>query len=449
MAKKSRLGRMMRLGGLTSKVSSSYLGQRITGAFQKEEQRKESLYRTHLKNAERVVDAMSVLKGAAMKVGQSLSVLADSMDIPAEVSQILGKLHDRAKAIPYEKIEPVILKELGCDISKVFSKIDPDPLGTASLAQAHAAWLLDGTPVVIKVLHEGVEHSVDTDLTALKSILIAGRFFKRSKEEIDLIFNEIRTRLLEELDYTKELQNLVYFHRIFSDIEGLSAPKPVPELSTKRILVMERMVGVNLDEFVKTASSEVKQRAGDILTRAFHEQVYVYRSLHADPHGGNFLFAPDGSVGFIDFGCVKRFDEYFIGDYGRIANSLVDGNRVEMISLAKKMEMLNSDNPAAADALWDFGEIIAQPFRQGDYHAGTEGDRLMDEIRSAGHKIIKFSEIRAPRDLIFLHRSLIGIYSMLRRLSHKSNYEEIRRKYTEHAIDVVEGRVLDRGWNEV
>ena len=112
MSKKSRWGRIAKLGELSTKVSSSYLGQRVAGMFQQTKEREESLRSTHLKNAERIVDTMSVLKGAAMKVGQSLAVMADSMDLPEEVSSILSKLNDQAQPVPYDDIKKVIQYKL-------------------------------------------------------------------------------------------------------------------------------------------------------------------------------------------------------------------------------------------------------------------------------------------------------------------------------------------------
>ena len=159
------------------------------------------------------------------------------------------------------------------------------------MAQAHAAWLTDGTAVVIKVLHDGVEQSVDIDLNALKSIMLAARFVKRSKEEIDLIFSEIRERLLEELDYEKEAQNLVYFHEAFQDIPGLSAPKPYLPLCTRRILVMDRMLGMTLVDFLEQATVKAKALAAETLAIAFHEMVYVHRSLSMPIHTVEITFS--------------------------------------------------------------------------------------------------------------------------------------------------------------
>ena len=430
----SRLKRLAVLGGLTSKVSSSYLGQRIKGVFQSDEVQAESLEQLHIENATRVADTMSQIKGAAMKVGQSLALLADTMDISPELAQIFSKLHDQAQAVPYTDIQRVIERELG-DVHSNFASIDPEPLGTASLAQAHAARLKDGRSVVIKVLHEGVEYSVDTDLAALKSILLAGKFFRRPKEEIDMIFDEIKARLMEELDYEQERKNIEAFSEYFESVEGVVVPTPIAELCTPRVLTMSRITGSNLDLFLKTASDEAKQRAGSILTTVFHEMLYVNRALHADPHGGNFLFQRDGTVGLIDFGCVKRFSLPFVGQYATLGNHLVDNERSEMLQMAYRMKMLLSENPEAEAVLWEFANILARPFRAGEYTAGSADDSLMEDVKGFGSKILKYPEIRSPRELIFLHRALTGIYAMLRRLEYRCNYDDVRRHYASRCID--------------
>ena len=108
----SRFGRMARLGGLTSRVSGSYLGQRIKGVFQDSDTRRDALHKLHLENAERVVDTMGALKGAAMKVGQSLALATDGLNLPPEVSRILGKLNDRAEPVPFDIIQSSIEREL-------------------------------------------------------------------------------------------------------------------------------------------------------------------------------------------------------------------------------------------------------------------------------------------------------------------------------------------------
>lgn len=438
-----KIGRLAKLGALSSKVSGSYLSQKIRSSLQSKEVEERDLQNTHLENAERIVDVMVDLKGAAMKVGQSIAVIADSLDLPKEVSSVLSRLNDQATVVPFEKIEEVIHAEFA-EQEFPFLSIDPVPLGTASLAQAHAAILHDGTQVVIKVLHEGVEDSVDTDLQALKKILQVGRFWKRSREEIDILFDEIRLRLLEELDYEKELWHLQHFYRVFENVDGIRTPYPYQEYCTKRILTMQRLLGMPLEAFCEIASDSSKKRAGDLLCTAFHEMAYVQRALHADPHGGNYLFQKNGSIGILDFGCVKRYDKGFICLYSQFGNALVDAKREEFLEVAKKLEIIPMEvSLEVEDALWDLACAAAKVFQQDTFFIGSDHDTLLEDLKRTSKKLLTYSNVRGPRNMIFVHRSLMGIYSMLRKMNHFGQYERIRRTHANLSISVFYGQKED------
>ena len=445
-----KIGRLTKLGALSSKISGSYLSQKIRSSFQSIEEESEDLQRTHIKNAERIVDVMADIKGAAMKVGQSLAIVADSFDMPKEISAILSSLHNQALSIPFPEIESVIQQEFQ-HVDFPFLSIDPIPLGTASLAQAHAATLQNGKQVVIKVLHKGVEESVDTDLQALKKILQVGRFWKRSSEEIDILFDEIRIHLLEELDYERELFFLQYFHNVFANIPNIRTPFPYSEFSTKRVLTMQRLLGMPLDVFCQTADSTAKKKAGDLLCTAFHEMAYVQRAVHADPHPGNYLFQQDGSIGILDFGCVKRYSKKFISDYSQFGNAIVDDNREEMLQLAHVLQVLPFEKATESSqiALYELAKVVGKVFQQDIFYIGGEGDTLIEDIKATSKELLSHSEVRGPRDMIFLHRALIGIYSMLRKLNHFADYETIRRQYANHAISVEQNLIQDTSKFEV
>jgi predicted unusual protein kinase regulating ubiquinone biosynthesis (AarF/ABC1/UbiB family) len=446
MAKKpprGKVGRLARLGGLTSRVSGSYIGQRIRGAFQDEETRSQAMRRLHLDNAERVVSTMGSLKGAAMKVGQSLAQVVDGLDLPEEIAGILGQLNDKAEPIPFPVIRDAVEAELEGSITKLFSGFDEEPLGTASLAQAHAARLPDGTPVVIKVLHQGIENSVDSDLAALKSILLTGRLLRRDRKEVDEVFSEVRARLQEELDYYQEAANLEQFHASMAHIDGVTIPKTHPRYSTQRVLTMDRLTGRSMADFLKTATPEAKQRAGDLLTISFHDMFYRQRALHADPHGGNYLFRPDGGVGILDFGCVKRFDVYWVGHYAQMARALIHRDQETFLSKAREIAILGDGSAESEQLLWTFGQTICSPLQQEQFTCGIGEQDVMREVRKMVPQILRHPNLRSPGELVYLHRSLGGIYAMLRDLRHTHRYNATCLAYTGHAIQVAEGRVPD------
>jgi len=438
----SRLSRLARLTGVTSKVTSSYLGQQVRSVLRGEkEPTKEELDRLHVENTGRVVDAMSKLKGAAMKVGQGMAMAARSLDLPPEVAQQLSKLNNEAEPVPFDIIREDVERELDGRLSDLFSEFSETPLGTASLAQAHRAVLPDGTDVVVKVLHRGIDDSVHTDLMALKTLLMGSRVLRRDKAEVDAAFAEIQARLEEELDYLQEAANIYAFHEQWADDPDVRVPRVHGAYSTERVLTMDRMKGVHADEFVKTATPEARQRAGETLARLYYTMAFRHRLLHADPHPGNYLFQEDGTVGLLDFGCVKRFDEFWIGRYCRIAKYAIAGDRSRALYESREMGALVGKDKRAAEALWAFFDALAEHLRRGPFRLGSEEDNIIAELRPLARNLGNHPNVRVPPDVIFLHRSLGGIYSIARRLKPVLDPGELFMEVCDEAIARAEGRL--------
>jgi predicted unusual protein kinase regulating ubiquinone biosynthesis (AarF/ABC1/UbiB family) len=424
----SKLGRIAKLGTLTTRVSTSYLGQQLAGIFQGEEARKEGLRRTHVENAERIVGNLGALKGAAMKVGQAVAQVADGIDLPADARAILGKLNDRAEPVPFEVVRRRIEAELGGSIPDLFATFEEAPLGTASLGQVHAATLRSGESVVVKVLHEGVEEAVHSDLSALKGMLVGGRFLRRPKAEIDSWFAEIDERLAEEIDYRREAQNLITFRRLLADEPDVTVPRVYEGWSTQRVLTMERLSGRPLAAFIATSSADARQRAGVTLARIFFHLFYWHRACHADPHPGNYLFTNDGRVGVLDFGCVRHFDLEWVADYGACAWTTRMGDREGLMEHAIRMGAMTHREPEAEEALWVLCRAIGGPFRGGPYTVGGESDDAHEQIARAMPRVMINPTLRAPKELVFLHRALGGLYSMNKQLKPRFDWGELLRE---------------------
>jgi predicted unusual protein kinase regulating ubiquinone biosynthesis (AarF/ABC1/UbiB family) len=434
MAKESRWSRLAKLGGLTTRVTGSVLGQRVANVLRPGD--KAATDRNYIENAERIVETVSRLKGAAMKVGQQLAVAANNMDLPPEVAKTLGKLHAEAEPVPFAIIREDIEKSLERPIGDVFAWLDEKPLGTASLGQAHLARTLDGREVVVKVLHRGIDTSVATDLMALKAMFVAGRALRRDPQELDDLFAELKDRLEEELDYLHEAANIRLFEANWGDDPDLALPRVHPEISSERVLVMDRVPGVPLDQFLRTATPEARARAASTLIRLYYTSVFHFRALHADPHPGNYLFSPDGRVGLLDFGCVKRFDEFWIAHYAEAALAGLEGDRQRCLDAVREIGGLHGTTPEAAAALWALVEAMAAPIREPVHRFGGPTDDVMERMPGIVKEIMKYPEIRAPRDLVLLHRTLAGMYTMARKLGHEVALEPIVRSHSEHAIAV-------------
>ena len=429
-----KLSRLARLGSLTGRITSSYVGQKLKGVLTDEGARKRAIDKLHLENARQVVETMSTMKGAAMKLGQQLAVATSAMDLPPEISGLLGKLHAQAEPVPFEHIREDVEKALGTPIAAAFATFDPGPLGTASLAQAHAATLHDGTEVVVKVLHRGIKDHVATDLMALKAVIVSSRALKRDPAEMTAIFDELSERLNEELDYLHEAKNLLDFGRMWANHPDIRIPRLFPEFSNERILTMDRIRGVPIDAFVAAATPQARQRAGAALAELYFKSVYVHRTLHSDPHPGNYLFEEDGRVGVLDFGCVKRFDEFWIAHYAKAAMAAIDGDKAACLQGCRAIGGWMGDTPEAGDRLWDFVDVMAVPFRERGYELGGPADDVLDQLPATVKAVMRHPEVHAPRDLIMLHRALTGLYAMGRKLRVRGDWGTVSHSHASHAI---------------
>lgn len=415
----SRLGRLARLGGLTTRVGTSYLGQQVREMLGRETDR-EAL---HVENARRVADALGSLKGAAMKLGQAVALGLEGMEVPAEVKAALGRLHDKGEPIPFDVIRGEVERELGQALDVAFDTFDVEPIGTASLGQAHGATLHDGTRVVVKVLHRGIDHSVGADLSALKAVFLSSRVLRRDRSEVDAIFDELRERLEEELDYLKEAENLDFFRRALAVDKAIRIPATVPSHCTRRVLTMYRLEGVHIDRFLETSSPQVQQRAGLTVARSFHRMLYEVHALHADPHPGNYLFEPDGTVGLVDFGCVKRLDRDWVRRYAQLAVAVIARDKPTAVQLGVALGSLAPGyRPEAADLMYDIADIMCDPFRRGPYTAGASDDNVQARLKALAPRAILYPELRSPRDMVFVHRALGGMYAMARKLKTRADW---------------------------
>jgi predicted unusual protein kinase regulating ubiquinone biosynthesis (AarF/ABC1/UbiB family) len=425
----STFSRLAKLGTLTTKVGASYLSQRVAGVFQDEESRKAAMERIHATNAERIVGSLGALKGAAMKLGQAVAQAAEGLDLPPEAKAALSRLHDRAEPVPFDVIRARVEAELHGDIGVLYRRFDPEPIGTASLGQAHAAELPDGTPVVVKVLHEGVEASVASDLAALRTMLRAGGALNRPRDEMDAIFAEIRARLDEELDYRREAENLRRFRTFFAGDPEVTIPAVHDGWSTGKVLTMERIEGRPISVFAATAPDAARQRAGLALARSFVRMQYLLRTIHADPHPGNYLFLPDGRIGILDFGCVRTYDLAFMATYGGIGMDALADERESAMKKVLAIGALARRDPAAEDAIWEFITAIGGPFRGGPFTFGGPEDDVQDRIAAVVPRLVSSGATRQPRELIFLHRGLAGLHTLAKQLKVTADWHDM---FVEH-----------------
>ncbi|WP_432488217.1 ABC1 kinase family protein [Kineococcus sp. SYSU DK018] len=246
----------------------------------------------------------------AVKLGQILSTRPDLLS-PA-FQRELEKLQDRASAVPVETVRAAVREELGADPETVFARFDPVPLASASIGQAHAATLDDGTEVVVKVRRPGVVEEVEADLEILRAL--AARASQRWSAAADYdvvgLTGDFADTLRAELDYLQEGQNAERFARNFRGDPDIHVPRVHWDTTTSRVITLERLRGTKISDLQALDEAGVDRSAlAARATRLMADMVFEHGFFHADPHPGNFLIEPGGRIGLLDYGMVGEVDE--------------------------------------------------------------------------------------------------------------------------------------------
>lgn len=254
--------------------------------------------------------ALEELGTTFIKLGQILSTRADLL--PPEYLAELTKLQDSTPAIPFEAIEEVLVAELGQPVEKLFAEFDPVPLAAASIGQAHAAVLWDGTEVVVKIRRPGVVEQVNEDLEILKELAATASRHLEFADRYDLagLVEEFSQTLRSELDYIREGHSAERFAANFATDQGVHVARVFWEATTARVLTLERIRGIKINDLEGLDKQGTDRRwLANYASSVVLKMVCDDGFFHADPHPGNFFIEPNGVIGLIDFGMVGVLDK--------------------------------------------------------------------------------------------------------------------------------------------
>ena len=433
--------RFFKLAGMTAQVAGSYAKTRIKSMFQSEEDAERERNAAHELNGGRIARTLGELKGAVMKVGQMASIASDLL--PKELAEALRSLQRQAPPVDFAVIARQIESELGAPPEVLFKRFEVEPFAAASIGQVHRATTDDGREVVVKVQYPGVDGAVDSDLAQLKFALKAGGFVKRAtglvdvkQQSLDEVFAEIRARLVEELDYCNEADNVRRFREIHRGDPHVIIPEVVGERSAQRVLTLTYEPGDRLDELdARGYSQEVRDRIGDNLFRALAAQLFQHGLLHADPNPGNLAFRPSGDIVLYDFGCVKQVAPEIAAAYAQTIRCGLAEDYDGVVVGLRGLGVRNPDGPAVEPAFYkQWRDILALPFLTGepfDYAAATIHD---DAFRMLPGAIKRMASFQPARDIIFIDRAIAGHYGNLRRVRARGRVLDMVQPYLDAAL---------------
>ena len=372
-----RVARTARVGGLVTGQGVRWAGMRAANRMRTPERAAAAEEQRTAALVNELVDQLSRMRGAAMKVGQMLSMVEfDGLDEEQqeELQSKLATLRDGIPPVPFSRLEKLLKKELGGPLTSVFSDFDQRALAAASIGQVHRATTVDGDEVVVKVQYPGVAEAVETDL---RNAMLLLPLVRRLAPGLDAkaMAAEMRERIAEELDYELEAQNQRRIERLMRGHPFITVPRVYTGLSSRRVLVSEYIEGERF-QAVRRAAEDERDRYGEIVFRFFFGLLYRDRIALGDPHPGNYLLRPDGHVCFLDFGLLRDIDASRVSAESAIALAVRDKDASALKAALVAGGYLPGERADSVDA-----EFALRLMRQAIKWYAAPGERRFDGIR--------------------------------------------------------------------
>jgi len=418
--------RAWRIGLLGQGIAGSYIGYFLQRAFLGEDRRKEKLSAAHTQAARRVTRELQQLRGPMMKIGQALSLQTDVL--PEEILKELTQLQMHAPGMHPSLARVQFRSNLGRDPQDVFRTFDPKPFAAASLGQVHHAVTGSGAEVAVKIQYPGIRRAVENDFKTLRAIAKPAQTLGRLPAAA---LDEIERGVLAETDYVREAENIERFREGLAPLPFVMVPTVYREYSRDKVLTMSQLPGRHLDDFLASRPPQaLRDQIGSHLVDLFYFQILSLWAVHADPHWGNYLFNADGTIGIVDFGCVKYLRPDMMASISRMY--LCDVSSAEYQRQLGDWYRQASGNPLPSTTRKAFTALVhrfyckAYPRPDDQQAVDFADDDLLMEFRK-GAAALAASKGILP-EYIFMSRAEEGLYHTLHRLRARVKTSAIVRR---------------------
>lgn len=416
----SKVGRAMKLAGAGAKVGGNYIKhytKKMIGQATSEQELSQ-------KNATLLFDTLGEMKGTVLKAAQMLSM--EKNILPSAFVEKFAQAQYQVPPLSYPLVAQTFIKYFGKPPTAIFDDFSKQAVHAASLGQVHKA-KKNNKALAVKVQYPGVAQSIESDMSLLKPI--AAKILNANSEEIEAHFEEIKSVLIAEADYCKELLNAQDLSEACSSISGIQFPQYYPEWSNSKIITMDWIEALPLKVFLQqNPNQELKNKVGQHIWDFYQYQVHHLHRFHADPHPGNFLITPEGAVFVIDFGCVKVLSNDFYHSYMRLLDKDIIFNDAKLMLLLQEFKLIYADDIAVDKAyLFQFAKKtlahITQPFFSDTFDFGADGfiENIIqqDEFYALKTKILTNRKVRGQKDALYLNRTYFGLFYILSELKAK------------------------------
>jgi len=412
-----RAGKLMSTGVKIGGNYIKYIGDKITDPENAKENFDEN-------NAADIYNGLKSLKGSALKVAQMLSM--EKNLLPGAYVEKFSLAQFSVPPLSGPLVRKTFRKYLGEYPETIFDTFESESVNAASIGQVHKA-TLNGKKLAVKIQYPGVANSISSDLTLVKPV--ATRLFNLKGKDSEKYFKEVEGKLLEETNYTLELEQSKSMTEACLHIPNLKFPDYYKDFSCDKILTMDWMSGIHLAQYTsKQNDPQESNSIGQTLWDFYMYQMHVLKRVHADPHPGNFLVDSSGNLIAIDFGCIKDVPEDFYVPYFELAQKEAMEDRDFFIDKITALEILRPDDSAKdsayiTDLFHELLGVLTFPFHNETFDFSDEifwgKVAQMSECLSKDEQLRKLNGNRGSRHFLYINRTFFGLYNLLHDL--KSN----------------------------
>lgn len=410
-----RLTRMTRMGGLAAGVAGSMALNGLIKFGQGERPNARNLLMTP-RNIQRVTDELAKMRGAAMKVGQLLSMDTGDM-LPSELSTIMARLRAEADFMPPKQLKQILTRELGDGWLRNFASFDVRPIAAASIGQVHRAVLKDGRHLAIKLQYPGIARSIDSDVANV------GRLVKLSGLlpegfDLDPYLAEAQAQLHDEADYQKESVYLQRFNILLAGVDEVETPGFIPELSTPRCLAMSFVKGQPIEQAASLPQAQRDQIATALFRLSLRE-LFEFRLMQTDPNFANYQFDPDsGRIILLDFGATRDLPGEIVSDYQALMVAGLAGDRAAYTAPAMALGLLSDAMPASfKTAILDMIDVVFRVTTDRNVYDFSD-PALTKRLHDMGQSMAAENIVPPPppMEVLYIQRKLAGMMLLAARL---------------------------------
>ncbi|XVE73562.1 hypothetical protein DITRI_Ditri11bG0128800 [Diplodiscus trichospermus] len=360
------------------------------------------------KNAERLALALCRMRGAALKIGQMLSIQDESL-VPAPILAALDIVRQGADVMPRSQLNQVLDAELGSNWSSKLTSFDYEPMAAASIGQVHRAVTKDGMDVAIKIQYPGVADSIESDIENVKLLLDYTNLIPEGLY-LDRAMKVAKEELFRECDYELEASNQKRFRDLLSAHEGFYVPLVVDDISSKRVLTTELVSGVPIDK-VALLNQGTRNYVGRKLLQLTLMELFVFRFMQTDPNWSNFLYdEATKTINLIDFGAARDYPKRFVDDYLRMVMACANNDREAVIEMSQRLGFLTGkESEVMLEAHVQAGFVVGLPFsKPGGYD--FRSTNITQSMSNLGVTMLRHRLTPPPDEAYSLHRKLSGAF---------------------------------------